>query len=84
MKIDIVPLAQRKLERRGIPEGWVIETINLPSKIIPGYGGRKIAQRKYIIGEKEYLLRAVYEEEGEKKVVLTAYLTSQIERYGKE
>jgi hypothetical protein len=43
-----------------------------------------LAQRKYIIGEKEYLLRAVYEEEGEKKVVLTAYLTSQMERYGKE
>ena len=37
-----------------------------------------------MIEGKEYLLRVVYEDREERKVVLTAYLTSQINRYWKE
>jgi hypothetical protein len=33
---------------------------------------------------REYLLRVVYEEKEDRKVVLTAYLTSQVKRYWKE
>ena len=83
-KIEIIPIAKKKLERRGIPEGWIMETMNHPSQVVEGYGDRKVAHRKYIVGNKEYLLRVVYEEEEEKGVVLTAYLTSQIDRYWKE
>ena len=83
-KIEIIPIAKRKLERRRIPERWIMETINNPSQVVEGYGSRKVAHRKYIIGNKEYLLRVVYEEEEEKSAVLTAYLTSQIDRYWKE
>lgn len=81
--IDIIPIARRKLKRRGIPGEWVEETINLPNQTVDGYGGRKVAHRKYKIKDKEYLLRVVYEEEEKIKVVVTAYLTSQIERYWK-
>ena len=49
-----------------------------------GYSGRKVAHKKYMVKRKEYLLRVVYEENDELKVVVTAYLTSQIERYWKE
>ncbi|MFH0814106.1 MAG: hypothetical protein V2A69_14900 [Pseudomonadota bacterium] len=37
-----------------------------------------------MVEDKEYLLRVVYEEERELKVVVTSYLTSQVERYWKE
>ena len=37
-----------------------------------------------MIEDKEYLLRVVYEEKDMQKVVVTAYLTSQIERYWEE
>ena len=82
--IDIIPIARRKLERRGIPEEWVRETINLPDQTMDGYGGRKVAHKKYMVKRKEYLLRVVYEEKEELNVIVTAYLTSQIERYWEE
>lgn len=55
-----------------------------PSQIVDGYGGRKVAHRKYLIKEKEYLLRVVYEEREDIHEVITAYLTSQITRYWEE
>ena len=61
-KIEIIPIAKRKLERRGISEEWVRETITFPSQVVEGYGGRKVAHKKYVVEDKEYLLRVVYEE----------------------
>jgi len=83
-KFEIIPIAKKKLERRGIPQEWVGETINNPDQIVDGYGDRKVAQKKYLIQEKEYLLRIVYEESVGMQIVLTAYLTSQVKRYWKE
>ena len=83
-RIEIIPLARKKLERRGISEEWINETINGPGQIVDGYGRRNVAQKKYIIGSKEYLLRVVYEEHQNLRVVITAYLTSQVMRYWKE
>jgi len=60
------------------------EAINSPMQIVEGYGGRKVAHRRYIIEDKEYLLRVIYEEKEDMHVVVTAYLTSQVERYWKE
>jgi hypothetical protein len=42
-KIEIIPIARKKLGRRGIPEEWITETLNFPSQIVDGYGGRKVA-----------------------------------------
>jgi len=82
VQIVIIALAKRKLERRGIPVQWVEETIQKPSRTVSGYGGRTVYQRFYQkAGEKEQLLRVVCEESGEKRVVVTAYLTSESHRY---
>jgi len=83
-EIELIPIAKKKLERRGIPQKWLTETLNSPAQIVEGYGRRKVAHKKYMIEGKEYLLRVVYEEKEEQNVVLTAYLTSQIDRYWKE
>jgi hypothetical protein len=80
-RIEIIPLALKKAKRRGVSYEWIEETISLPNQIVEGYGGRKVAQKKYLIRNKEYLLRVIYEEEREIKTVVTAYLTSQIGRY---
>jgi len=53
-KIEIIPLAEKKAERRGISQEWIHETIRLPAQIFAGYGGRKVAHRKYVIQNKEY------------------------------
>jgi len=83
-QIEIIPIARRKIERRGIPEQWVIETLTSPSQIVDGYGDCKVAQKKYWIRENEYLLRVVFEDKEGGFVVVTGYLTSQIDRYWRE
>ncbi len=82
-KIEIIPIAKRKIDRRNIPENWIVETINFPMETVEGYGSRKVAHRKYIKDSKEYLLRVVFEKKRDVYLVITAYLTSQIERYWK-
>ncbi|MEA3222439.1 MAG: hypothetical protein U9P49_04670 [Thermodesulfobacteriota bacterium] len=77
-------MQKKKSKRRGISQKCTRETINSPAQIVDGYGGRRVAQRKYMVRNKEYLLRVVYEEKKEAYEVVTAYLTSQIGRYWKE
>jgi hypothetical protein len=81
--IEIIPIARKKLRRRCISEEWVKETIDLPDQALDGYGGRRVAQKKYMIEQKEYLLRVIYEEKEEINIIITAYLTSHVERYWK-
>lgn len=83
-EIVIIPLAQRKIDRRGIAEQWVRETLRLPEQIVQGYGGRNVAQRRYKVEDQERLLRVVYEETPKQRIVVTAYLTAAVKRYWKE
>jgi len=82
--IGIIPIAERKVEKRGIKRQWIEDTIRRPGQTAEGYGGRKVAQRKFFIGDKDYLLRVVYEETEDMYTVVTAYLASQVSRYWKE
>jgi hypothetical protein len=78
---EIIPIARKKIRRRGISKDKVKETIDLPDQTVDGYGGRKVAQKRDMMKKKEYLLRVIYEEKEEINRVITAYLTSNIERY---
>lgn len=83
-EIEIIPLAMRKMDRRGIPESWVGEALRSADQVVEGHGGRLVAQQRRRIRRKEKLLRVVFEETQDKYVVITTYLTSDIERYWKE
>ena len=80
-RIEIIPLALKKIKQRRVPIDWIKETLNSPEQVVDGYGGRKIRQKKYILDDREMLLRVIAEEKKDRLVVITAYLTSQIERY---
>jgi hypothetical protein len=41
--IEIIPLAKRKMERRGISESWVAETLRSADQVVEGHGGRLVA-----------------------------------------
>lgn len=79
--IEIIPLALKKIKQRKIPIEWIEQTLKFPDQIVNGYGDRKIRQRKYVLEDKEMLLRVVVNEEKDRLIVITAYLTTQIERY---
>ena len=48
-KIEIIPLAKKKLDRREIGEEWVIETLRDPGQIVEGHGGRNVAQKNLLL-----------------------------------
>ncbi len=81
MKIEVIPIAQRKIKRGGIPEEWIKETILIPDQRLRGYSNRMVAQRMYKRGDKDMLLRIIYEEKNNEVIVISSYLTSQIKRY---
>jgi len=37
-EIEIIPLARRKMERRGISESWVSEALRYAEQIVKGHG----------------------------------------------
>ncbi len=61
-RIEIIPIAQRKADRRGINKEWIEDAVMNPVQVVDGYGGRKVAHKKLFIDNKEYLLRVIYEE----------------------
>ena len=82
-KITLTPfsLALKKIKQRKISIEWIEETLKSPEQIVDGYGNGKVRQKKYILEDKEMLLRVIVDEDKDRFVVITAYLTSQIERY---
>jgi hypothetical protein len=60
--IEIIPLARKKMERRGIPERWVEAALRSPDQIVEGHGGRSVAQQRRRFRRREKLLRVVFEE----------------------
>ena len=84
MNIEIIPLALKKMKLRKIPVEWVKETVESPGQIVSGYMGRRVFQRIYRKKDEEMLLRVICDEVDEEKVVITAYLISQIEKYWRE
>jgi hypothetical protein len=71
--VEIIPLAKRKMERRGIPEAWVHEALEKAEQVVEGHGGRLVAQQCRKVRRREKLLRVVFEETEDKYVVITAY-----------
>jgi hypothetical protein len=61
-EIEIIPIAKNKLKRRGIREDWINDTVRNADQVVEGYGGRKVAQKIYRIGGREYPLRGIFEE----------------------
>jgi len=80
-EFEIIPLALKKMAQRNIQLEWVEQTVNSPEQMVEGYEGRQVAQKVYHSSGKKMLLRVVFETTGDRRVVVTAYLTSQVERY---
>ena len=82
-EIEIIPLAKKKIDKRGIPEAWVSEALQNADQVVGGHGGRSVAQqrRRFVAVEAS---SSGFEDTADKYVVITAYLTSDIKRYWKD
>ena len=83
-KIELIPIAEKKLEKRGIKRELIEDAVLNPTQVVEGYCNRTVAHKIILISGKEYLLRVIYEETEKVYTIVTAYLTSQVSRYWKE
>jgi len=58
-----------------------LDTLKSPGQVLSAKKGRKIAQKKLKRGGEEGLLRVIFEQKVNAKVVVTIYWTSKIEKY---
>ena len=75
--IVFISHALERIKERGISKDLVIEALTNPDKVEEGYFGRKVAQK--VVDEK--LIRVIYEEHEDEIIVITAYITSKVDKY---
>ncbi|MCL0078506.1 DUF4258 domain-containing protein [Dehalococcoidia bacterium] len=80
-KVEFIRYAQLQMQEREINDEDVLDTLKSPGQILLGKKERKIAQKKLDRGGQKGLLRVIFEEKAEVKVIITVYWTSKIEKY---
>jgi len=73
-----------EIERRNISRDAVTDTVRTPDKECHGDRGRIVCQKTYFdtMLQKNMLLRVIVEEKDDVVLIITAYKTSKIEKYG--
>jgi acetylglutamate synthase len=69
--------AQLRILERKIPKHWLDETLDKPQQIVNTSYGRQIFQSIFIKNDKQWMLRVIVQE----NLVITALLTSKIDKY---
>jgi len=83
-KIEFTKYSELQTQERNIEKQDVIDTLQSPEQILLGKRGREIAQNKLKREGEEGLLRVIFEEKADTKIVITAYWTSKIEKYWRQ
>jgi len=80
-KVEFTKYAELQAQERKINYRDILDTLKSPGQVLSAKKGRKIVQKKLNRGEEEGLLRVIFEEKVNAKVVVTVYWTSKIEKY---
>ena len=80
-KVEFTKYAKLQIQERGIEHEDILNTLQSPGQVLSGRKGRKIAQKKVNQGGEKGLLRVIFEEKVDVKIVVTVYWTSKIEKY---
>ena len=79
--IEFSKYAEVQAQEREIKKQDILDTIRSPGQLLLDKKGRKIAQKKLDREGEKGLLRVIFEEKTDGKVVITAYWTSRIKKY---
>lgn len=68
---------------RDIPREEVLNTIESPQQRIDSRRGRQLYQSRYFdsVEQKDMIIRAIVEPQGDDLIVISVYKTSKIEKY---
>ncbi len=81
MDVRLSVHATEQMKRRGLSAEAVLAVAAQPEQVVEAAGELPIAQSRITHDERPALLRVVFREEDEVRLVVTAYLTSKIEKY---
>ena len=81
MKIRLLKHLKEQAKEREINIKLIEETLSNPEQIVPEIKGLKVAQKKHLIDDKQYLIRIIFKEEKDLRVGITVYKTSKIKKY---
>ena len=80
-QIEFTRYAEFQVQERKIKKRDILDTLESPGQLLLGKKGRKIAQRKFDKEGEKGLLRVIFEEKADAKIVITSYWTSKIKKY---
>jgi predicted metal-dependent peptidase len=66
---------------RHLPEEMVIDAVERPQQVLEVSKGRKVAQKTFSKGGRDFLLRVIFSEKANRREVITVYLTSKVSKY---
>ncbi len=76
--------AKNQLVERKISVQLIEKTLIEPQQILEGKSNRKVAHRVFKIDNQNFLLRVIFEDYGARLEVITAYLTTKIDKYWRD
>ena len=84
IKIEFSKHARRQMRERNLREQVIIDVLEKPQQVLESSKGRKVAQKIFEEANRKFLIRVIFSEEGDTDKVITVYLTSKIDKYGRE
>jgi hypothetical protein len=84
MDVRLSTHAEQQIVERNLDREQVIAIAKNPEQVIHGEDQLPVAQSRVVIEGKQYLIRVVYRDENELRLVVTAYRTSQVRKYWRE
>ena len=80
--VRFTPYSEARVRGRRLSRQLVKQVAEHPEQVLEE-NDRKVAQSRFVDPARgtEYMLRVVYETEGEDKLVVTAYKTSKVRKY---
>ncbi len=82
MRYRLTDHVRQEIERRQIPLTVLEAVLAEPDQVVPARGAAKAFQSRIEIGGKIFVLRVIVDDSVDPAVVVTAYRTSKIEKYG--
>jgi hypothetical protein len=81
MRVVLTRHAQLQVAMRKLDPALVEKVASQPEQITPAYEGLRWAQSRYNQQGRGYLLRVLFREQGDVRIVVTIYPTSQVAKY---
>jgi hypothetical protein len=84
MEVRLSTHAEQQIESRKLSRERVLEVAATPEQVIKAEGQVPVGQSRITHQDKPALMRVAFRDEGEIRLVVTAYVTTKVEKYWQE